>query len=181
MPSAARKPAKKHKMTEALIIDINKDETLTEDVPDDLLQTVASFARRAWAQGGGDGAAAEISLLLTGDEHMRELNRTYRDKDRPTNVLSFAAADGDAPRPAGAPILLGDIVLSCGIISEEAQRHGKSFADHICHLAVHGVLHLAGYDHETGPEAEEMRALETEILAAGGIGDPYRNWIDGAA
>lgn len=165
-------------MTETLVVDISVDEALAAEMPEALLASVASLAKRAWARVGCNGAAVEISLLLTKDAHIRELNKLYRNQDRPTNVLSFSADDRDAPRPSGAPVLLGDIVFGCGVIAEEARRHEKSFSDHICHLAVHGILHLAGYDHETGPEAEEMRALETDILAAAGIGDPYQNWID---
>ena len=168
-------------MADSIIIDISVDETLTEDVPDELLESVASLARCAWSWINKSEETAEISLLLTGDAHMRELNKIYRDQDRPTNVLSFVSEEVEAPKADNAPILLGDIVLAYGIIGEEAKRHGKTFADHICHMAVHGVLHLAGYDHETGAEAEKMRVLETEILAAAGIGDPYQNWIDGAA
>src|SRR5690606_15140401 len=114
---------------------------------------------------------AELSLLFTDDAHIRTLNRDWRGKDKPTNVLSFPAfemAPGD-PLPA----MLGDIVLAFETISSEAALEGKPFDHHLTHLIVHGMLHLLGYDHETDEEAEEMEALERRILAGLAIPDPY--------
>jgi probable rRNA maturation factor len=109
---------------------------------------------------------------------VRTLNRDWRGKDRPTNVLSFAALDDVSPdRPpltSGEPLLLGDIVLAFETVAAEAAAGGKPFADHLRHLLVHGLLHLLGYDHETDEEeAQRMEALETRILAGFGIPDPY--------
>lgn len=132
----------------------------------------------AAALGVGDFAedeAVELSLVLADDATVHELNRTWRGKDKPTNVLSFAALDDDdAPRPEGAPLLLGDVVLAYQTCAVEAVEQGKPLADHLAHLVVHGVLHLLGYDHEDDEaEAEEMERAETAILAALGVPDPY--------
>ena len=108
----------------------------------------------------------DIVVLLTDDESVRELNARFRDKDRPTNVLSFPAPDNAAPH-------LGDIVLAYGVCATEAQAQVKSLSDHLSHLVVHGVLHLLGRDHEDDAEAEEMEAEEREILAQIGVADPY--------
>jgi len=112
----------------------------------------------------------EVGLLLADDETVRELNRTWRGQDKPTNVLSFP--DG-SDVPSGAPRMLGDIVLAYGTVAAEAEAQGKTLEHHLVHLVVHGMLHLLGYDHENDREAEEMEGLETEILAGFGIADPY--------
>ena len=108
----------------------------------------------------------DIVVLLTDDAAVRELNGRFRDKDRPTNVLSFPAPENAFPH-------LGDIVLAYGVCATEAEAQGKTLADHLSHLVVHGVLHLLGRDHEDDAEAEEMEAEESEILAQIGVADPY--------
>jgi probable rRNA maturation factor len=125
------------------------------------------------------GRPAEMSLVLADDAKVQILNRGYRGKDRPTNVLSFALLDdaddtddGLAAEP-GMPILIGDVVLAYETVLREAGEQGKSFGDHVTHLVIHGVLHLLGYDHETDPDADRMERLETTILARLGIADPY--------
>jgi len=120
----------------------------------------------------GSRVGHEISFVLTDDKRMRALNRGYRGKDKPTNVLSFAALDAARPKP-GMPWLLGDVVLTSGVIAREAKAQRKSLTHHLSHLAVHGVLHLLGYDHEQGRDAEAMEALEIAALAAMGIANPY--------
>lgn len=136
----------------------------------------ALCSKAAEAALAGDGRkldAAEISILLTDDAEVQALNRDYRDQDKPTNVLSFAALDGDPePLPDGT-LPLGDIVLAFETVEREAQEAGISLADHVTHMVVHGTLHLLQYDHETDEEAEEMESLETAILAGMGIADPY--------
>ena len=108
----------------------------------------------------------DMVVLLTDDAEVQDLNARFRDKDRPTNVLSFPAATSAFPHR-------GDVVLGYAYCAAEAQGQGKTLSDHLSHLVVHGVLHLLGRDHEDDAEAEEMEAEEREILAALGVADPY--------
>ena len=114
------------------------------------------------AQGG-------IAVLVDGDERIRALNRLWRGIDKPTNVLSFSYPDA----PAGAPQHVGDIAISYQTAAAEAAAEGKPFAHHMQHLAVHGFLHVLGYDHESDEDAEAMERLERTILARLGVPDPY--------
>lgn len=125
------------------------------------------------------GRHAEISLVFADDAFIRELNKTYRGKDKPTNVLSFPQyepkeipekIEGNLPF-----ISLGDIVLAYETIEREAQEQEKSFEDHFLHLIVHGLLHLLGHDHEEDDEAEIMENLEIRILEGIGIKNPYES------
>lgn len=118
-------------------------------------------------------AAVEVSVVLADDAQVRILNRDFRGKDRPTNVLSFPSGDDAGPMP-GRPVLLGDVVVALETTTREAVAEGKTVGDHLAHLVVHGTLHLLGYDHEAEAEAEAMEELETELLAGLGIADPYR-------
>ena len=121
------------------------------------LTSAAEAARKAARLKGG------FTILLAGDRNLRTLNRNFRGKDKPTNVLSFPGADGYA----------GDIALAYGVTRKEAKAAGKTMADHATHLVVHGVLHLAGHDHERPTEARAMEGLEVKILGRLGIADPY--------
>jgi len=114
----------------------------------------------------------ELSLLLSDDAAVQELNRAWRGKDKPTNVLSFPAPE--QPGVPG-PRHLGDIVLAYETVVREAADEGKSLHDHATHLIVHGTLHLLGYDHELEVEAEIMEGLEIEALARLGVANPYRD------
>lgn len=114
-------------------------------------------------------AASEVSLLFTNDEHIRNLNLGWRDRDKATNVLSFA--NNDAGKAFSA--LLGDIVLAQETIAREANEQDKTFDDHLTHLIIHGFLHLLGYDHLEDDEAEAMEKLEISVLRGLGIADPY--------
>jgi probable rRNA maturation factor len=121
--------------------------------------------------------AAEVSIRLTDDEEVRTLNRDYRHKDKPTNVLSFPMVqrdliDGLANSDDGE-VLLGDIVLAAGVCAREADEKGVAMEIHATHLIVHGLLHLLGYDHEGDAEAEAMEAIERTALAVLGLDDPY--------
>ncbi len=129
---------------------------------------IAAQIRRAagLTLGRAGRAAVPLTVLLTNDERLRALNRTHRGKGKPTNVLSFPTVPGSD--------YLGDIAIAFGVARQEAEAAGKPLAGHAVHLAVHGVLHLLGYDHANAREAEAMEALETEILAEIGIPDPYR-------
>lgn len=109
---------------------------------------------------------AQAALLLTDDARMHALNRQWRGKDKPTDVLSFPADPIDRP-------FLGDIAIGLGVSAADARAMGKPFADHLAHLIVHGLLHLLGHDHETEADAERMEALEVDILARLGLPDPY--------
>lgn len=113
---------------------------------------------------------AEIAVMLTDDDGIRTLNRDWRGKDKPTNVLSFPTPE--TARSGGDPHL-GDIAIAYQTVEREALSEEKSFANHLTHLAVHGTLHLLGYDHETPEEAEEMEAMERTVLATLGVPDPY--------
>jgi probable rRNA maturation factor len=113
-------------------------------------------------------ARAELAIVLTDDSAMRALNRVWRGVDKATNVLSFPTK-----RAGEGPPLLGDIVLAYDTIAREARRQRKPFAHHVAHLAVHGFLHLLGYDHESHGQAETMERRERRILARLGVPDPY--------
>lgn len=151
-------------------------DTLIEDQSWDEIPGLESLAHAAVEAAlavarASDLREAEVSLLFTSDERVRELNRDYRGKNSPTNVLSFPY--GDQPRGDGAPRVLGDIVLASGIIAEEARVQGKPLATHACHLIVHGMLHLLGFDHEDDGAADAMEALEVRALGLLGLPDPY--------
>jgi len=152
---------------------------------------VAAKVRR-WAgaalAGGAAAGAGEVTVVLAGDALVHRLNRTYRGKDKPTNVLSFSAGGGPAgagptgarptgARPTGARLVpeqpLGDIVIALETTRAEARAAGKSLADHLAHLVIHGVLHLLGHDHVRPGPARRMEQLEVLLLARLGIADPY--------
>ena len=116
-------------------------------------------------------ADVALAIALAGDAAVRVLNRDFRGKDKPTNVLSFPA-DARATAP-GAPRFLGDIVLARQTVAREARAQRKRLADHLTHLVVHGTLHLLGYDHEIDTDAVRMERLEVRILAGLGVPDPY--------
>jgi probable rRNA maturation factor len=112
----------------------------------------------------------DFTILLASDRKLHALNRDFRGKDKPTNVLSFPSGDTVGPRGA---LLLGDIVIAYGTVAREAAAQGKTIRDHLLHLVVHGVLHLLGHDHQRSAEAARMESIETELLAGLGIADPY--------
>jgi probable rRNA maturation factor len=124
------------------------------------------------------GLEVEISVKFTSDAEVRALNAAYRNKDKPTNVLSFPMIDASLLNSLtavdGGQVLLGDVVLARGVCGREAEERNIPVDRHASHLIVHGVLHLLGYDHEQGDEdAELMEATERQALAAIGISDPY--------
>lgn len=146
-----------------------EDEAWTVALPN----AEAVVTKAAEAALAGHEPGLEITLLLTDDESIRELNNRFRGKDKSTNVLSFPAAESAHPH-------LGDIALAYGVCAAEAKAQGKPLAHHLMHLTVHGVLHLLGYDHEADAEAEEMEGVERAILATLGVSDPYALPDDGA-
>lgn len=116
------------------------------------------------------------SVLFTGDDEVHALNRQWRGKDRPTNVLSFPMIEREdllALAARGGPEMLGDIALACGTCLREAKDKGITISDHAAHLLVHGLLHLAGHDHIDDLDAQTMEQLEIKALASMGISDPY--------
>ena len=121
--------------------------------------------------------AAEISVRLTDNDEVQALNRSYRQKDKPTNVLSFPMVQDDLLETLAdsddGEVLLGDIILARDVCEAEAADKGVTTAEHATHLIVHGTLHLLGYDHMDDNEAEAMEDMERAALAALGIADPY--------
>ncbi len=148
-------------------------------------EELAATAIRAALAGDGrrraleEDGLVELSVRLTDDDEVRRLNRDYRDRDRPTNILSFpmlAADEVDAAlEPRTADLLLGDLALAYETTAREAEDKAIPLADHVAHLLVHGTLHLLGHDHQDDPSADAMEALEVRILATLGIADPYRD------
>lgn len=126
-----------------------------------LRRTAAAAAHAAGFRGD-----FSLTVLLSSDRRLKSLNREFRGKDKSTNVLSFAAA----PNPEH---YRGDVALALGVTRREAKAQGKALADHASHLVVHGVLHLAGFDHIRARNAKRMEALEIAILERRGIANPY--------
>ncbi|MDE3017115.1 MAG: rRNA maturation RNase YbeY [Pseudomonadota bacterium] len=125
-------------------------------------KTVRAAVGAALREASGDRCrVSEMTVVLAGDDFIRDLNRTYRGKNKPTNVLAF-------PHETG-----GDIILALETISREAKEQGKSCKDHAAHLMVHGTLHLLGYDHKRKKDAGRMEALEAKILRKLGVENPY--------
>jgi probable rRNA maturation factor len=159
-------PATEPAKTRVIAVDLIHDDgdwSALRDIEELIDAAAAAVARHADA--GVDNPL--VSIALSCDEAVASLNSAFRHQDKPTNVLSFPAGPGS---PEG---LLGDIALAEETIIREAAEQGTPFAHHVQHLVVHGLLHLIGYDHETPGEAEDMEALEIQILADLGIDNPY--------
>ena len=155
-------------LTEVLVV---ADGWQSEPDAEAVIQRAIAAAAEMAAADVGD---AELAIMLTDDAGIRTLNQNWRGIDKPTNVLSFPALQPTgAGAPDDAPRMLGDIAIAYETLRQEADDERKPFADHLSHLAVHGFLHLIGYDHEIDDDAEAMEALEQEILAQLGIPDPY--------
>jgi probable rRNA maturation factor len=157
MPSAAQRARP------APAIDIVVESPLWQDAPN-----AAAILRRAIGEAAGMTDAAggkELAIMLCDDAAMRQLNGRWRGRPEPTNVLSFPAARGSET--------LGDIAIAYETTAREAETEGKPFAEHLAHLAVHGFLHLLGYDHQSDAEAAAMERLEVAILARLNVPDPY--------
>ena len=141
------------------------------DIPAE--QVFQSWIETAVARSGREPqASVEVAVRIVDVDEIRKLNRQFRNKDYPTNVLSFPAGDF-AGLPADAPRSLGDVVICAAVIENEAAEQGKAVEDHWAHMIVHGTLHLLGFDHEGDAEAREMESLETRILASRNVTDPY--------
>jgi probable rRNA maturation factor len=138
----------------------------------------AALAASAHAELVTSPALVEVSVRLTSDEEVHGLNRQYRGKDKPTNVLSFPMVQADlldtvSQNSDDGELLLGDIVLAYGVCAAEAGERAVTLDAHATHLIVHGTLHLLGLDHQGSAEAEEMESLERDIMARLGLHDPY--------
>ena len=136
----------------------------------------AAVAESAFPQLAASPRPIEVSVLLTSDEEVRELNAKWRDKDKATNVLSFPMLDATelhGATVAGSEILLGDIVLARGICASEAAHKNLTIEEHATHLLIHGTLHLLGYDHHDDLEAADMEAREIRALERLGVSNPY--------
>jgi len=157
-------------MTAPLSIEISTESTLWNNP----LPAADALSWRAadavWRREGKHNSDSELSIVLGDDALLQSLNSRFRDKNQPTNVLSFSAEDSETP---GMPQLLGDVVLAFETIAREADEQRKSLADHFQHLCVHGILHLLGHGHETDAEAAAMEALEIAILSTIGVANPY--------
>lgn len=116
---------------------------------------------------------ADISLILLDENEARDYNRHYRNKDYATNVLSFALNEGEFVFVEQKDILHGDLIICPQVVAREANEQGKTLHNHFAHLVIHGTLHLIGFDHIQDDEAEEMEALETQLLAQLNIANPY--------
>jgi probable rRNA maturation factor len=145
------------------VIDIEVEDAAWTDALPDAETLVRVAAEAALAR---EDVAGGVTLLLTDDESVRELNAQFREKDTATNVLSF-------PAPPNPEDHLGDVALAYGVCAREAAEQGKPLSHHLQHLTIHGVLHLLGYDHIGDDEAETMEGLERAVLAGLGVPDPY--------
>jgi len=130
-------------------------------------RSFARWANTAFAAGAARSRSqsTELTIRVVGAAESRRLNRTWRGKDKPTNVLSFGSGD--------IPHFLGDLAICAPVVAREAREQGKSPAAHWAHMVVHGVLHLLGYDHQNDRDAARMEARETKILAQLGMPNPY--------
>jgi probable rRNA maturation factor len=159
--------------------DISEEWDSRTDWPALILRAAgAAVSHSRFAALADNAIPVEISFKLTDDAEVQALNRDYRAKDKPTNVLSFPMIDpailADAIEGDDVEFLLGDVVLAHGVCAREAGERGIAMAAHATHLLVHGTLHLLGYDHETSEaDADAMEAVERRALAALGIADPY--------
>ncbi len=176
-------------VVEPLLVDVQnalseQDASEAEEPPS--ARVLIQWARAAYAEVRAN--PSEVTIRVTNEAEITELNRSYRDKDKATNVLSFpvemefdfashgnddSSSDGEQAIDSLPIPLLGDIVICHAVIVAEATAQGKSVSDHYAHMVTHGILHLCGYDHENDASAEVMESLETKILSANGVADPY--------
>ena len=137
----------------------------------------AGFAASSHGSLASAPFALSLSIRLSDDGEVHALNKQWRGKDKPTNVLSFPMLQPDAfaalANTDDGEVLVGDLILAHGVCAAEAQEKGVKLADHVTHLIVHGTLHLLGLDHIDDSEAEHMEALEVKALASLGIPNPY--------
>lgn len=156
---------------------------------DTALEDAATLCRRAVSAALGEATdrfaalscrPVEVSIVLSDDADIADLNQQFRGRDGATNVLSFPALSEEdlTSSSTDAPVLLGDVILAFETVSAEAADQDKKLADHVTHLVIHGILHLLGYDHLDDAEAQVMERLEIQALAGLGVGDPYADAED---
>lgn len=146
---------------------VDLDLRVAEPEWDKSLPDLEAICRRALDAGAAQKATqGEVAILLTNNTEIQDLNRDWRGKDKPTDVLSFPADPMDKP-------FLGDIAVAIGVTQDDAKTRGIGLDQHLSHLLIHGLLHLLGHDHKDDTEAAEMEALEIAALASLGWPDPY--------
>ena len=161
--------------TKSPIIDISLQDPEWErigDIEKIIRQAIERTLATAMMPKTAIGRDLEVSIVLANDDLIQVLNREYREKDSPTNVLTFATLDSEEISTDGV-LNLGDVILSFQTIQREAQEQGKFVLDHVKHMTIHGVLHLLGYDHINDDEANDMETTEIGILAGLGVQNPY--------
>ena len=152
------------------VIDV---EIVSDDGTVPSIDEITDWVRRALDAVPRPPQNAELAVRVVDADEMRSLNCEHRQKDVPTNVLSFPIGEIQG-LPAAAGNFLGDIVVCAPVVRREAAEQGKSLNDHWAHMLVHGALHLLGYDHQVDSEAATMEALEQRVLAQHGVSNPYR-------
>jgi probable rRNA maturation factor len=168
-PAARTKPLAKArpKLKAGPAVDIDVQSSLWDAQPGAESAVRAAIAAAALSTSGG-----EVSILLTDDSAVRELNREWRGIDKATNVLSFPAPELLSKGAAG---ILGDIVIAYETLRRESADEDRDFLHHLTHLTVHGYLHLVGYDHQTDAQANDMEALESKIMTRMQLPDPWKD------
>jgi probable rRNA maturation factor len=164
-------PASRQKAMPIIRVELIEDDGDWSKLKD--AEAVVTQAADAVAQEmGGRLAAGVVTVALSSDAHVAALNKRFRNKDKPTNVLSFPAGGGAAPG------YLGDIVIAAETVEREAAEQDLPLRHHLQHLVVHGILHLLGFDHIDANDAERMEALEIKILSRIGIANPYTGALE---
>jgi len=125
-----------------------------------------------------NGGPIEVSIVLSDDDFIRSLNREFRGRDEPTDVLSFSNEEPNLPDRDERPVLLGDVVVAFQTASRDASADGLGLAGHLSHLVVHGMLHLFGFDHEIETDAARMERQEMAVLATLGVANPYATPVE---
>jgi probable rRNA maturation factor len=156
-------------------IGIVVDDSRWRDILPDAVRVCRRAARSALAELRDEGQPVQLCVMLADDETVADLNKRFRGKRGPTNVLSFSGQISRTPASPNVSVTLsiGDIVLAFETVVREAQRDGKTISAHVSHLVVHGVLHLLGHDHTRQADASRMESLEVTVLARLGVGNPY--------
>lgn len=152
------------------------DDRRFADEMDDVEGLCRKVCRKSWEVASAANPMlpqdnVEVSILLADDGKIREINREYRGKDNATNVISFASIDSE--EPDDGVFVAGDIIMSYDTIKREAEENKTAFRDRFIHILVHGMLHLAGFDHENDDEANHMEKLEADILETFAVKNPY--------